>query len=209
MKWRKSKRFHSGLQVRMHIWKLLFLFLNQNICCGCSKEPSNWDCSFEHPKHMFRLIGMKIIIILCLTLKGSITITADDKFCDSFPNLIFKNIKVWYFSRWFSWNIMLYCYLWKSSKIWNCRPMQIIGGALWVKKYLFGPMFTVPCQSLEFSVTMARHFFLMDSGPRNISPYLQMSYSPPRVQLSANRKNTTNYVTLENNIEWFPRYSKV
>ena len=34
----------------------LILFLNQNICCGYSKEPS-----FEHPKHMFKLIGKKII----------------------------------------------------------------------------------------------------------------------------------------------------
>ena len=31
---------------------LIFLFLNQNICCGYSKEPSQWDGSFEHPKHM-------------------------------------------------------------------------------------------------------------------------------------------------------------
>ena len=26
----------------------------------------------------------------------------------------------------------LICYFWKSSKIWNCRLLQIIGGALWV-----------------------------------------------------------------------------
>ena len=34
---------NSGLQSR----KLFFLFLNQNTCCGYSKEPS----LFEHPKH--------------------------------------------------------------------------------------------------------------------------------------------------------------
>ena len=28
-------------------------FLNQNKCCGYSKEPSQWDCSFEHPKHVW------------------------------------------------------------------------------------------------------------------------------------------------------------
>ena len=28
---------------------LIFLFLGQNICCGCSKEPSQLDGSFEHP----------------------------------------------------------------------------------------------------------------------------------------------------------------
>ena len=30
--------------------KFIFLFLNQDICCGCSKEPSQWDGSFYHPK---------------------------------------------------------------------------------------------------------------------------------------------------------------
>ena len=43
---------------------LIFLFLNQNICCGYSKEPSCGDGSFEHPKQMFKLKGKKIIIIL-------------------------------------------------------------------------------------------------------------------------------------------------
>ena len=55
---------HTGLQIRVRIWKLLSLFLIQNICCGYSKEPSRWDSSFEHPKHMFKLMGMKIIKIL-------------------------------------------------------------------------------------------------------------------------------------------------
>ena len=45
-------------------WKLFFLFLSQNICCGYSKEPSWWDGSFEHPKHMFKLMDKKIIAIL-------------------------------------------------------------------------------------------------------------------------------------------------
>ena len=41
-------------------WKIIFLFLNQNICCGYSKELSRWDSSFEHPKHMFKLMGKEI-----------------------------------------------------------------------------------------------------------------------------------------------------
>ena len=45
-------------------WKLFFLFLSQNICCGYSKEPSQWDGSFEHPKHMFKLMGKDINAIL-------------------------------------------------------------------------------------------------------------------------------------------------
>ena len=41
-----------------------FLFPSQNICCGCSKEPSQWDVSFEHPKHMFKQIDKEKITIL-------------------------------------------------------------------------------------------------------------------------------------------------
>ena len=36
---------------------LIFLFLNQKICCGWSKELSQWDGSFEHIKHMFKFMG--------------------------------------------------------------------------------------------------------------------------------------------------------
>ena len=52
----------SGLQFKMHNRKIIFLFLNQNICCGYSKEPSQWDGYFEHPKHMFKLMGKKIFL---------------------------------------------------------------------------------------------------------------------------------------------------
>ena len=56
------RRIHiSGLQIRVRIGKLFSLFLVQNICCGYPKEPSQWDGSFEHPKHMFKLMGKKII----------------------------------------------------------------------------------------------------------------------------------------------------
>ena len=58
-------RTFTGLQIRVCTRKLFILFLNQNICCGYSKEPSQWDGSFEHPKHMFKLMGKKIITILC------------------------------------------------------------------------------------------------------------------------------------------------
>ena len=40
--------------------KIIFLFLDQNICCGYSKVLN----SFEHPKHMFKLMDKKIITIL-------------------------------------------------------------------------------------------------------------------------------------------------
>ena len=45
---------------------IFFLFLNQIICCGCSKELSHRDGSFEYQKHMFKLMGKKIITILLL-----------------------------------------------------------------------------------------------------------------------------------------------
>ena len=46
----------SGLQIRVRIGKLFSLFLIQNISCEYSK-----DGSFEHPKHMFKLMGKKIL----------------------------------------------------------------------------------------------------------------------------------------------------
>ena len=39
------------LKLRERTKKLIFLFLIQNICCGYSKEPSQWDSYFEHTKH--------------------------------------------------------------------------------------------------------------------------------------------------------------
>ena len=44
----------SGPQIRVRNEKLFFLYPIQNIHCGYSKEPSQWDGSFEHPKHMFK-----------------------------------------------------------------------------------------------------------------------------------------------------------
>ena len=45
---------NQGLQISVGNGKLVSLFLIQNICCGYSKEPSQGDGSFEHPKHMFK-----------------------------------------------------------------------------------------------------------------------------------------------------------
>ena len=53
----------AGPQIRVCNRKLFFLFLNQNICCEFSKESPRWDGSFGHPKHMFELMGKKIITI--------------------------------------------------------------------------------------------------------------------------------------------------
>ena len=50
----------SGHQIRVRNQKLFFLFLIQNLCCGCSKEPSYWNGSFEHPKQMLKQRDKKI-----------------------------------------------------------------------------------------------------------------------------------------------------
>ena len=44
--------------------KKKFLFFNQNICCGYSKESSQCDGSFEHTEHILKLINKEIITIL-------------------------------------------------------------------------------------------------------------------------------------------------
>ena len=46
---------YTNRQMRAHNCEFIFLFLNQNMCCGCSKEPSQRDGSFENLKHMFKL----------------------------------------------------------------------------------------------------------------------------------------------------------
>ena len=50
--------------LRMRNRKAISLFLNQNKCCGYSKQPFQRDGSFEHPKHMLEIIGKKIFTIL-------------------------------------------------------------------------------------------------------------------------------------------------
>ena len=57
-----------NLNVVEHVWRrqslqlnTVFLFLNQNICCGYLKEQSQYDGSFEHPKLKLKLIDKKIL----------------------------------------------------------------------------------------------------------------------------------------------------
>ena len=54
----------GGLKLKVRHENLIFSFLNQNICCRYSKEPSQRDGSFEHQKQMLKLIGKKIFTIL-------------------------------------------------------------------------------------------------------------------------------------------------
>ena len=43
---------------------IIFLSINLNMCCGCSKESPHWDGSFEHTQHMFWLRN-KIKFLVC------------------------------------------------------------------------------------------------------------------------------------------------
>ena len=58
----KALLWSKGL--RVHNQKLIFLFLNQNVCCGYSKEVSQWGSSFEHPNYMFKVMGKKILFTI-------------------------------------------------------------------------------------------------------------------------------------------------
>ena len=40
-------------------------FLNQDTCCGYSKEPSQQDTSFELTKHMLKIMGKTKFTISC------------------------------------------------------------------------------------------------------------------------------------------------
>ena len=51
----------TGLEIRVCNQKLIFYILNQNICCGYSKEPSYWDSSFEHLKTIGKTTGLENI----------------------------------------------------------------------------------------------------------------------------------------------------
>ena len=44
--------------------KIIFLTSQPKQMFRVLKEPPQWDGSFEHPKHMFKLMGKKIITIL-------------------------------------------------------------------------------------------------------------------------------------------------
>ena len=49
--------------MKPHRYIIFFVFLIQNICFGYSKELSQWEGSFEHPNHIFKLIANKILAI--------------------------------------------------------------------------------------------------------------------------------------------------
>ena len=63
----KKIRHLSDLQIRVRIGIFLFYFSSKTYVEGEKNrlnETVQWDCSFENPKHMLKLMGKKIIKIL-------------------------------------------------------------------------------------------------------------------------------------------------
>ena len=54
----------SVLQIRVRTGKLIFLISQPKHMLWVRKEPFEWDGSFGHPQHMFRLMGKEIHTIL-------------------------------------------------------------------------------------------------------------------------------------------------
>ena len=80
------------------------------------------------------------IITTLLSLKAPITTAADDKFCNIFSSFRQKEGMIFHENRlpaddFHEISCLIY-YFWKSSKIWNCLLLQIIGGTLWVKRLI-------------------------------------------------------------------------
>ena len=63
MFWLRNKKKVNRPIVKSASKKLIFLVLNQNICFGCSKEPSHLDGPFEYPQHMLEIMGKKVFTI--------------------------------------------------------------------------------------------------------------------------------------------------
>ena len=61
-------------QNNLHKTLIIFLSIRLVICCGCSKELSHGDGSFEYPQHMFWLEIRKIIFSYALVSGGLVFI---------------------------------------------------------------------------------------------------------------------------------------
>ena len=72
LQFNKDCKCCSGIYVLKHLQasrqecviENYFSYSSTQTCCGYLKEPSQGDSSFEHPKHMFKLMDKKIISIL-------------------------------------------------------------------------------------------------------------------------------------------------
>ena len=98
--------------------KIIFLFHNQSICFGYSKEPSQCNGSYEHPKHMSKITEKKVFTIF--TLK----------------NFVYQSLWMAHGRQ-----VTLFCFLSFYAK--NCKNLLVILFIsqpnhmlkLWVRKY--------------------------------------------------------------------------
>ena len=96
-------------------WKIIFVFLTQNICFEYSKEPSQWDGSFEHPKHMFKSLGKEI----------NATIGAQNILIWTYVIVHFTHLK----------KIFSICK--NRGKYYGPRPDYCRSSPIWIHTYLF------------------------------------------------------------------------
>ena len=74
--WKKTTEIYILLsKVRIcimleHEIVIIFLPFSFNMCFGCSKEPSHYDGSFEHPQHIFWMRNKKIFFNYALLAGG-------------------------------------------------------------------------------------------------------------------------------------------
>ena len=115
-----------GGQTRVLYQALMFLFLKQNIWCGYSKEPSQWDASFEHPNHMFKQVDMEnqgissylnpllvsILNIMLYFITGRIWV--DEWRSSWFPISVWS----WIYPRWHNWWATSWGDMWWGDVWW-------------------------------------------------------------------------------------------
>ena len=92
-------------------------------------SPFNEDCIYVK-------LSEKVKVLQVFLLKASIMNAANHKFCNIFPNFR-KKIRYDIDNNCLQASnsheiLCLICYFWKTDTIWNCRLLQIVGGALWV-----------------------------------------------------------------------------
>ena len=68
----------SDILLRLRSIKLIFLFLDWNICCGYSKEPSQWDIYLEHQR-MFKQVDNILLSKNCLSKPACLGWTCDNR----------------------------------------------------------------------------------------------------------------------------------
>ena len=119
--------------------KKYFLYFWSKTCCGYPKEPSRWDGSFEHPKHMLKLMNKEIFTLVCcfFCLSGHMSLVLSRLLGPSQEKSCF----------FFFYGIFLFFFFWKKENnqavLLNifCSPMTRV----WILSMLYGPRHEKTC----------------------------------------------------------------